>query len=57
LTAMAKEIPPSITIGCNILQFEEEELGEEFEEKARNELRETPDVVKSAIEEFKNLIQ
>lgn len=56
---MAKELlpPPTIKIGDSILKFEVEELGEEYEEKARNELRETPEVVKSAMEEFKNLLK
>ena len=55
---MANELPPKfITLGDCVLRFEDDEVGEEFEEKARNELRETPDVVKNAMEEFKRLIE
>jgi hypothetical protein len=49
--------PPSIKIGECLLQFEEEELGEEFEERARKELRETPKVVGDALVALKDLIR
>jgi hypothetical protein len=55
---MAKGLPPpSIKIGEYVLKFEEEELGEEFEERARKELRETPEVVNDAIVALKDLIR
>jgi hypothetical protein len=49
--------PPYIKIGDYLLQFEEEELGEEYKEKARIELRETPEVVSGAVTTLKSLIR
>jgi hypothetical protein len=49
--------PPSIKIGEYVLKFEEEEQGEEFEEQARKELRETPEVVDDALVAFKDLLR
>jgi hypothetical protein len=55
---MAEELlPPCIRIGEYILQFEAEELGEEFEERAERELRETPEVVREAKAVLKNLLK
>lgn len=49
--------PPCVKIGDYLLKFEEEELGEEYEERARKELRETPEVVNDAITTLKNLLR
>jgi hypothetical protein len=49
--------PPSIKIGEYVLKFEQDELGDEFEERARKELRETPEVVKDALIAFQDLIR
>lgn len=49
--------PPSVKIGEYLLKFEEEELGEEFEERARKELRETPEIVNDALIALKDLIR
>jgi hypothetical protein len=49
--------PPCVKIGDYLLKFEEEELGEEYEEKARKELRETPEVVRDAITTLKSLLR
>jgi hypothetical protein len=49
--------PPCIKFGDYLLKFEEEELGEEFEERARKELRETPEVVRDAISALKGLLR
>jgi hypothetical protein len=55
---MEQELPPpSIAIGNHLLMFEQDELGEEFEERARKELRETPSVVNDAIIALKDLIR
>jgi hypothetical protein len=55
---MANGFPtPCIKIGDYILRFEEEELGEEYEERARKELRETPEVVSDAITTLKSLLR
>ena len=55
---MAKELPPpSIKMGDYILQFEEGELGPEYEERAKNELRETSEVSQNAIATLKNLLK
>jgi NurA-like 5'-3' nuclease len=49
--------PPSVKIGDYLLKFEEEELGEEYKERARKELRETPEVVSDAITAFKGSLR
>ena len=49
--------PPGIKMGDYLLKFEEEELGEEYEERARKELRETPEVVSDAITALKGLLR
>lgn len=49
--------PPCIQMGEYTLQFEEEELGDEFEKRARNELRETPEVVSAAMAALKDLLR
>jgi hypothetical protein len=49
--------PPCIKIGDYLLKFEEEELGEEYEERARKELRETSEVVSEATTALKDLIR
>jgi hypothetical protein len=49
--------PPSIKIGDYVLKFEEVEKGEEYEERARKELRETPEVVSDAITALKSLLR
>lgn len=49
--------PPSIKLGEYLLKFEQEELGEEFEERARKELRETSEVVDDALVVLKDLIR
>jgi len=55
---MAKGIsPPCVKMGDYLLKFEEEELGEEYEERARKELRETPEIVRDAITAFKGLLR
>jgi len=55
---MANGISPSwIKMGDYLLKFEEEDLGEEYEERARKELRETPEVVRDAITAFKSLLR
>lgn len=55
---MAKGISsPCIKIGVYLLKFEEEELGEEYEERARKELRETTEVVSDSITALKTLIR
>lgn len=55
---MAQDLsPPCIQVGKYLLQFEEEEMGEEFEERARKELRETPEVESEAIAAFKDLLR
>jgi len=46
-----------VKIGDYLLKFEDEELGEEYEEKARKELRETPEVVSDAITTLKSLLR
>jgi hypothetical protein len=55
---MANGISPSwIKMGDYLLKFEEEDLGEEYEERARKELRETPEVVRDAITALKSLLR
>jgi hypothetical protein len=55
---MAKEFSsPCIKIGDYLLRFEEDEKGEEYEERARKELRETPDVVSDAVTALKGLLR
>jgi hypothetical protein len=49
--------PPGIKIGDYLLNFEEGELGEEYEERARKELGETPEVVRHAITDLKGLLR
>lgn len=49
--------PKYIKIGDYLLKFEEEELGEEYEERARKELRETPEVVSDAITTLKSILR
>jgi hypothetical protein len=49
--------PPSIKIGEYFLKFEQDELGEEYEERARKELRETPEVVNGALIALKDLLR
>ena len=43
-------------LGNHVLRFENVEIDVEDEEKARKELRETPDVVKESLEAFKKLL-
>jgi len=47
---------PSIMMGEYLLKFEEEDMGEEFEEMARKELRETPDIVSHALAVLKDYL-
>ncbi|KDR18338.1 Alpha-tocopherol transfer protein-like [Zootermopsis nevadensis] len=55
---MAEELPPPcVQIGEYVLQFEKEEMGAEFEERARKELRETPEVGNDAIAALKDLLR
>jgi hypothetical protein len=49
--------PPGIKIGEYLLQFEEDQLEEEYKERARKELRETPEVVSDAITALKGLLR
>jgi hypothetical protein len=49
--------PPSLKVGDYVLIFEEGEKGEEYEEMARKELRETPEVVSDAITALKSLLR
>jgi hypothetical protein len=54
---MADGLPPTyITIGDYVLKFETDEMGEEYEERARKELRETPEVVSDAVTALKGLL-
>lgn len=46
---------PYIQLGHLKVRLEDEEPTEEIKEKARVELRETPDVVKPAVEEMRRL--
>lgn len=55
---MAEELPPPcVQIGEYVLQFEKEDMGAEFEERARKELRETPEVGNDAIAALKDLLR
>jgi hypothetical protein len=49
--------PPGIKIGDYLLKFEKDELGEEYEERAKKELRETHEVVSDAITALKSLLR
>lgn len=48
---------PGVQLGDFLLQFELDEPRESVREIARRELRETPDIVKPAIEELKKLLE
>lgn len=48
---------PCVKYGNLVLQFELEEPSPEFQEIARKELRETPDVKKEAIERLRELLK
>ncbi|XP_026322396.1 alpha-tocopherol transfer protein-like isoform X2 [Hyposmocoma kahamanoa] len=48
---------PAVQLGDFLLQFELDEPDEKIKEIARRELRETPDVVKPAVEELRRLLK
>lgn len=48
---------PGVQLGDFLLQFELEEPSESVREIARRELRETPEVVKPAVEELRRLLE
>uniref|UniRef100_A0A1E1WLD7 CRAL-TRIO domain-containing protein n=1 Tax=Pectinophora gossypiella TaxID=13191 RepID=A0A1E1WLD7_PECGO len=48
---------PAVQLGDFVLQFELDEPSESVREIARRELRETPDVVKPAVEELRRLLE
>ncbi|XP_076243160.1 clavesin-1 isoform X2 [Calliopsis andreniformis] len=48
---------PEFREGSFFLKADFDDIGEEFREKARNELRETPDVVQQALQDIRNLLQ
>ncbi|XP_046401952.1 alpha-tocopherol transfer protein-like [Ischnura elegans] len=49
--------PPSITLGDFVLRFELEDLDDVYAERARKELRETPDRVKESLVELRDLLK
>ncbi|XP_069698211.1 alpha-tocopherol transfer protein-like [Periplaneta americana] len=55
--AVDKLPPPSIAMGEYLLKFEQEELGHEFEERARKELRETPQIAREALAALRDLLR
>lgn len=48
---------PRLQLGEFVLTIELDDLTPEFEQIARNELRENPDIVQPAIEELKQLLK
>ena len=56
LIERAKNAPP-LKLGKAEMKFEPEDLDEFYVEKARNELRETPEIMKQALEEFRQMIE
>lgn len=48
---------PGVQLGDFLLQFELDEPRESVREIARKELRETPDVVKPAVEDLRRLLE
>lgn len=46
-----------LQMGEYVLRFESEEFGEEYEERARLELRETPEVKQEAIAKLRELLK
>ncbi|KAG8234479.1 hypothetical protein J437_LFUL014347 [Ladona fulva] len=51
-----KELP-KIQLGNFVLQFELEDLDDELQEKARKELRETPELTKESLQELRELLK
>lgn len=48
---------PGVQLGDYLLQFELGELSDSVKEIARRELRETPEIVKPAVEELRRLLE
>lgn len=48
---------PAVQLGDFLLQFELDDPDEKVKDIARRELRETPDVVKPAVEELRRLLK
>lgn len=48
---------PGVQLGDFLLQFELDEPRESVRDIARKELRETPEIVKPAVEELKRLLE
>ena len=55
LIEKVKKVPP-LKLGKAEMKFEPEDLDETYQEKARNELRETPENIKKGLEDIKKLI-
>lgn len=54
---LSQEQVPAVQLGAFTLTIELDDLTPELKEVARKELRETPDVVKPAIEELKSILK
>jgi hypothetical protein len=54
--AVGEDNVPFIQLGDHQLRLDLEDLDETYKERAKNELRETPEVVENALRQFRELI-